>query len=297
MRRGRPLILAVVFAGCGTSAHTDNDTGPPRPVVDGSPVSIHDARPLGHRDAGRPDGAHSDATHDAAATADAPERADLPDAVAADSQVLDATTNDGLETCSSELGPCDVLRQCGCESGNTCDADYWEVLIPTIETYCRPIGPKAVGDACESNRDCGFGATCDFGGLMCRASCARPPECTAPGGHCLDLVRPNSSASPSPSVCTENCDPLKQTGCPSERGCYLASVQRSLYTYCSTPGPGLQGSACEGQSACKAGYICLNGGCRKLCEPGITTCATPTSCTGTVGQTLAGMTFHYCTWP
>jgi hypothetical protein len=88
------------------------------------------------------------------------------------------------------------------------------------------------------------------------------------GGDPLpDAFRPRDSGGG--STCDESPCRLvsPQCGCAAGQGCYIGSAGTRI---CGTPGPEVEAEECTGETACRAGLLCLGAGdtgyCARFCE-------------------------------
>jgi hypothetical protein len=117
--------------------------------------------------------------------------------------------------------------------------------------------------------------------------CNSDAECAAPGGLCIVTLDDGmGGAIPGATLCTENCDPTTNIGCPvTGTGCGIGQEpggQMRLLTMCGEVGGGLQGVACTTNADCAATYTCINTGqtteCLKWCKIGGAACPGGLTC-------------------
>ncbi len=103
----------------------------------------------------------------------------------------------------------------GCEDGQRCTVLSADT---TAVTACVPAGSVPVGGDC-STEECAPGAMCVKTGpsYVCRAYCDGGADCGSSAQHC---AWPWSSV-PEVGLCTDGCDPVQQTGCGTDQGCYF----------------------------------------------------------------------------
>jgi hypothetical protein len=198
--------------------------------------------------------------------------------------------------------PCTLMPQQGCSSDTACDlvpGDRWG------NTACRAVSkPGKEVDRCQTVEECAAGYRCMASAPgVCMKYCSSDADCTSPGGLCMMLrVTVGGYTVPGVFVCSQNCDPITSSGCPS--GALRCTVDRSndgrTYTVCEGAGSGAQNAACTKARDCASGYQCYNHGagsqCSRIClndsdcasESG-TTCH-PT----TIGWPLADKTYSAC---
>lgn len=158
--------------------------------------------------------------------------------------------------------------------------------------YCEPSGNVALGQVCDANTKCAPGGLCLKTGASvstCMAYCASDADCQAPGGLCaIQLVDASGNPIPGLTVCSENCDPVKMTGCPvAGTGCQIYREQAgsmAFYTSCTGAGSKSQGAACTGAADCATGYGCFTidaqgtKQCLRWCDVAAPSCPAGTSC-------------------
>ncbi len=126
----------------------------------------------------------------------------------------------------------------------------------------------------------------------CFAFCRTSSDC--PGGvDCAPLSLPNASPtdvgvcdppydSCNPDATSPCCNPIDSTGCDSGRYCYLVKKDSSgdSRTACEdTTGTIRRAGNCSSVTDCFQGYTCIDGGCRKVCDPSGTACPNGGVCT------------------
>lgn len=145
----------------------------------------------------------------------------------------------------------------GCESGERCT-----VLSAGTQAIaaCVPAGPVTIGGDCSVD-ECEPGAMCvgTGSGYVCRAYCDAGSDCGAEDQHC---VWPWPSL-PAVGLCTEGCDPVRQTGCASGDACYYLDPADGS-TDCFPAGTLPEGTDCSSlMDFCQPGLDCV-------LEPGTT---------------------------
>jgi hypothetical protein len=103
----------------------------------------------------------------------------------------------------------------GCEDGQRCTVlSAASIAIAA----CVPAGPVPVGGDCSTD-ECAPGAMCVKVGAsyVCRAYCDAGADCGSAHQHCAWPW----PALPEIGLCTEGCDPVRQTGCGTDQGCYF----------------------------------------------------------------------------
>jgi hypothetical protein len=155
-------------------------------------------------------------------------------------------------------------------------------------------GAVAWGQSCGAGAECAPGLLCVLTDptpptvSTCAKFCEVDGDCTAPGGLCiLGLNDGSGGLIPDVLLCTEDCSPVTNVGCPiAGTACQLGKEQDGLgrlFTRCGPAGAGTQNAACATTDDCAAGYGCItpqgsNAVCLRWCNvaqpscPGITTC-------------------------
>ena len=181
---------------------------------------------------------------------------------------------------------CTLVPQSGC-SGSTpaCDVN------DDGSTSCRAVTSQGTSNNhCTVETACKDGYTCTGnmtnGEAWCARFCTQDSNCTGTGSRCLiDLE--NSNGDPlDVTVCTNACDPVTQSGCPTGMGCLPYDAATGDYTHCYYGGANALGQTCISDSECATGLVCVgpaNGTatCKKQCRVGSpTTCPTAQTCVG-----------------
>jgi len=193
--------------------------------------------------------------------------------------------------------PCKLVQpQCGCAAGQACAIDG----SPQGTRICVAAGSTPIGGTCTGN-ECVPGSLCVKTTdtiSTCMKYCSTDSNCTAPGGLCIITLNDGSSGQiPGVTLCTENCDPSTNTGCPvAGTACGLAQEsmgQMRLLTRCGGSGVGTQGASCVDDTDCAPTFGCFNAGttqCLKYCKVGGAACPGGATCTslGMIGNTTYG---------
>jgi hypothetical protein len=168
--------------------------------------------------------------------------------------------------------PCTLVPQSGCGTDMVCD--LWQG-DPNATTTCRPVTEDGgEQDTCWLDTDCGAGLTCvgyQATLSVCMRFCKTDEDCTAPGGACRLGLSSNGTPIPGVKVCTQNCDPRNNSGCPTARlRCEITAAtsdpsEQHGFTACQLAGMGKQNSACQQNADCAADHGCYNTGSTKLC--------------------------------
>jgi hypothetical protein len=202
--------------------------------------------------------------------------------------------------CSEE--PCKlVLPQCGCDEGTTqCQIDQAGVRS------CVPEGTSEPGTFCT--QDCTPGYTClNNGGTglasVCHKFCATDVDCPAPGGLCINPVAGGAA-----KACSQNCDPVTDTGCKENEPSLKCDIAQELappnrwLTRCVNAGAGVQDSVCTSINQCAPGHGCIGvdmepeNHCLRWCNLGAPNCPGGTHmCVGFTTPIIIGsITYGAC---
>ncbi|MBO6939547.1 MAG: hypothetical protein JJ863_31540 [Deltaproteobacteria bacterium] len=206
----------------------------------------------------------------------------------------DDTLCAGSLTCDPGLGcvdtscaesPCRLVApQCGCPTGQACQ------IAGDASRACVADGTNAESARCDTG-GCVAGTACVNVSLtatnvpVCKRYCDSDADCTGgPGSVCIAELGTTGQ-----NVCSSNCDPASQLGCPANSFCGLfteTATGRRL-TDCSGPvGTGGQGASCVGTENCQKGFTCANPGtgnqCMRWCRrsPAGGECAPGQTCIG-----------------
>ena len=132
--------------------------------------------------------------------------------------------------------------------------------------------------------------------------CDVDAECQAPGGLCLLTLNDGMGGSiQDVTICTENCNPAKNTGCPvAGTACQLLSEnggQMRFLTRCGDTGVAMQNAPCASSDDCAPKFGCFNtdpadpnaNACFKWCEVnGVQACPAGTVCNALDTPILVG---------
>jgi len=150
--------------------------------------------------------------------------------------------------------PCKLTTpQCGCEEGQQCSMQG--ALRTCIEEGSTPPGESCISGECTPGHICVNNLT--GGSAICHEFCSDDGDCSPPGGLCI-LSIANMSA----TVCSQNCDPVTDTGCeePTMK-CDIgqeAGGQMRWFTRCTGSGSVDQGEVCTNSNQCLPGLSCFN---------------------------------------
>jgi len=178
---------------------------------------------------------------------------DVVDSGKAPNDTLDAASDAGAAPrCILPDGiECDLVRQCGCDEGETCQGQG-----SSHRPRCGTPGPRPAGASCDATSECPAAHTCDRG--SCRRYCAEDADCK--GGACLPAAAAGGKLLPDVKVCWQPCQRDSKTTCADGTTC------RSTKTpygdpgdYCVAPFdpcPTIEDGVCDeakGTGACAKG--------------------------------------------
>jgi hypothetical protein len=223
-----------------------------------------------------------------------------------DAPVMDGATDAGVEL---PLTECDPFTKGSCGDGEKCqlaiyDPDNTVEMNEVVFWGCVPttIGNKAEGILCDryvelpagsateelGSNECAQGLFCwstlDDTFERCRPICGGETavECESTSEFCLTI-----NSEPPFGICnpTSGCDPVYQTGCDTDEGCYVVRAGADdVASRCfehgapdggTSPGPGMPcmfvndcvpGSQCNGRIT--DGMVDMEALCRAFCPAG-----------------------------
>ena len=199
-------------------------------------------------------------------------------------------------------GP-DICAGNTCTGGTVCDPLR---LTDEGNVACRCGGVGPTNPVCGPDQSCDLATGRCVGGDQCRGvSCTGGLSCDPEDGICKCgglngrvcgaaevCVELDGEAS-----CSQSCNPLDQSTCPTGFACYVDSTQADAGAFCapvSSNAPG-DDSPCDAANDCATGLHCLKTGtsfrCRPYCDPalGRAACASQRSCSDDVDGLPAGV--------
>lgn len=212
-------------------------------------------------------------------------------------------SGDGCSTtCQVETAAaCGLVPQTGCQPGEACDlADGTDG-----ETACRAITTTGTADSrCTSATACAAGYTCvsaadDTSLAWCNKLCNVDADCGAGARCALGLVDENGDPL-NVMVCSNACDVLAQTGCPSGTACYPRDRTGGDFTTCDSYGTTPDFQACTASDQCLPGAACVGSGsgggtCRPYCDLDNPSCGVGETCAPfTTTLLINGTSFGAC---
>jgi hypothetical protein len=195
------------------------------------------------------------------------------------SSTLSSSDVSSFSGTSCSESPCKLTTpQCGCPSGEACTIDQSQVA-------CLTSGTTGLTQACSATELCAPGLLCVQAGAsasICDKFCDSDADCTAPGGLCIVTLNDgHGGAIPDVTLCTDNCDPVTNAGCPaSGTSCQVGQEptgQMRNLTFCTGAGTLGQGETCDPtNNECLPTYGCISNVCLQYCDaanPSCVTCA------------------------
>ncbi len=156
--------------------------------------------------------------------------------------------------------PCKLVSpQCGCAPGDRCTLTGDGARVCAVEGTSQPlefcVADCTAGNHCVNNGTTGFGGFCH---QICEvdADCNTPTQ--GPGGIC---VLPLNSGGG--TVCSQNCDPVSNTGCKEANAALKCDIAREpagsmrWFTRCTGSGTIMSDGICTAINECSAGSSCV----------------------------------------
>ena len=143
-------------------------------------------------------------------------------------------------------------------------ADAWARHATSKQTARRHVAtsrlPARSTIAAAARQECAAGYTCAGSAplLWCNRLCQGDANCLETGSRCVNQVH-------GANTCSNGCNPQSLAGCPSGLGCYAFENPTADYTDCRPPGAMPQDYFCFADTDCRAGHICREGVCKKVC--------------------------------
>jgi cysteine-rich repeat protein len=165
--------------------------------------------------------------------------------------------------CSStcHIESCTLVPQTNCSTATpACD------ITGTGDIACRAVTtPGTELDHCPHDTDCAAGYTCQQDDAFpskdpfCLRLCLGDLDCSGVGSRCL-IQLTDVHGQPLPHhACSNACDPVHQTGCPSGMGCdpEYSPDSGPNYTECLYVAGHADGSLCTDDNQCRVGSVCV----------------------------------------
>jgi hypothetical protein len=179
---------------------------------------------------------------------------------------------------------CDLVAQTGCPAGKACD------LGASNTPECRDVtAPGTETSTCNGDTTCAAGYICIGAPGSCMKFCSNDSQCGTPndGSLCIiNVIDENMQPIPGAVLCTQACDPVTSSGCPTGFGCHIyqeSAGQMRILTACDPAGAGMQNATCTDNSSCAAGFDCF-----AVTSGGVTTNKCLHNCNATTNTGCAG---------
>lgn len=175
-------------------------------------------------------------------------------------------------------GECDFGTNTGCAAGEGCYLGTGGAPI------CLDAGSTPLGGSCAVQDDCVPGMVClgsGDSGYCRRICCADDDSVCGAGSSCAEITDVDGVGG-----CTLACNPVAQTGCFFGEACYSLPTGAE----CAPPGAGTQGTSCEVQNDCAAGFGCVADSdttfaCAEYCDRASPSCTDDSlTCVGLMGS-------------
>jgi hypothetical protein len=177
-------------------------------------------------------------------------------------------------------------QDCNTTCGTNCTCGWCGVNSAGAAACLRGTpGSATAGMACDPSNtaSCAPGLYCraECGGGRCYKFCDTSNDC-ASGASCTFSV-PGTSI----LLCSDACDPVSQSGCPSGYGCYPSGLTGE----CDCAGTGKTGASCQLAHDCVPGDTCIGLQGAPTCQK---MCGSNADCGGSGTCTNFGATYGYC---
>jgi hypothetical protein len=182
--------------------------------------------------------------------------------------------------CAIPLGhACDLVSNCGCATGETCDRNDME------PSACRAVPPSPVAPhaRCDLTTQCPAGHSC-IGG-SCAILCNTNADCGDEGDLCVETYDSSLNLNQGLRVCSRGCDVLSPStpaegyrACGADTVCSYYVADSGPTTSCFGAGEVAEGGPCVVERDCAPGLLCGLGRCGKPCEVGGASCGDGAEC-------------------
>lgn len=214
-------------------------------------------------------------------------------------------TGEDSSNCPQDCPPvctdpvCDFVPQCGCGPGEKCTISLGDRTCIDVTGSTTESGVCAYDYECVAETLCITGVT---GHPLCYRFCNVDSDCSAgPGSICISEVTYQGNPIPGAMLCSIDCNPVTNAGCPSGLACdlYIRNTDDMPLTDCGREA-GTSMSACNNTTnPCPAGYYCDelgDGNCHHYCRMSGSDCAGVEVCSGftppaDIGGTVYGVCF------
>jgi cysteine-rich repeat protein len=162
---------------------------------------------------------------------------------------------------------CSLVPQGGC-SGATPACDIGGVDV----TECRAVTSQGTSNShCSVSTACKAAYTCigDSGSNdpgWCARFCLADQDCSGVGSRCVTSLVDENHDPLNVKVCSNACNPVTQSGCPSNMGCVASNAPTGSYTDCRYMGTAADGASCTVTTDCLEGSTCVMIGAAKTCR-------------------------------
>lgn len=191
---------------------------------------------------------------------------------------------------------CSIVPQSGC-SGATPACDIGGIDV----TECRAVTSQGTSNNhCSVSTACKAGYTCisdddPQNTPWCARFCITDADCTGTGSRCTTGLVDENNDPLNVKVCSNACNPVAQSGCPSGMGCLAQNDAAGDYTDCRYMGTTPDGGSCMKSTDCLEGSTCVTVGgvntCHAYCVVGDdTTCTGGDVCGGFSSPLVIGTT-------
>jgi hypothetical protein len=194
---------------------------------------------------------------------------------------------------------CTTVPQAGC-SGPTPACDIHD----DGTTFCRGVTNAGISNShCATETECKAGYTCTGDGeathaKWCARFCTVDSNCLGDGSRCISELEHQGNPL-GQRVCTNACDPIAQTGCPSDMGCLVANHASGDFSDCFYMEGRPNGAACSFSRECRPGSMCVGNAtatCTQICRTNANnTCPSGMTCRSLANPVEIGTsTYGYC---
>ena len=195
---------------------------------------------------------------------------------------------------------CALVPQSGC-SGATpaCDVDDGSTSCRAVTSMGTSNNHCAVDTACKAGYTC-IGDEDAANPAWCARFCLADGDCTGTGSRCLTGLVDGNLDPINVTVCTNACNPVAQSGCPTGMGCIARHAAAGDFTDCMYQGTTPDGGSCQTRADCMKGSTCLDiggvGVCREYCTVGDdSTCPFDQSCVSLANDiTIGAVEYGVC---
>jgi hypothetical protein len=179
----------------------------------------------------------------------------------------------GEDSCAP--GVCHYQTQ-NCAAGQSCLPSDSPPATGDWPPECFTAGTKPAGQACTQWNECSAGLFCagvstGAPGACRKLCCGGDWSACSAGESCyqqLFLLRPGASepvyANADLCAPVNDCDVFDESSCASGKACHIVDPTGNVA--CVAAGSAELGEACSASERCIAGFACVGGACRRLCN-------------------------------